>query len=182
MIITLNTDKLPFFYLPDSKIHLSFENPGPISIDSSNLTKGELSQIEKAMIANSLFVKDFVVETKDPKKESSKVTIKDLETNRILVIENAKKTLSAPISALLKSIKNNSDITHLKAMKEWEHDHKSREKVLNALDDRINSISASLSLSIGNDLDDSAYFKEAKLPEIEYTVEENITINLGDKE
>lgn len=182
MIITLNEDVAPFFFLPVVGIHLSYENPGPVEVDQTKLSPSELKQVQNAVMNKSIIAKGFNPITSQEVKPKAQITAIDLETKRILVIENAKKSLSAPLPTLLKAIEKNPDITHLKAMHEWEIEHKNRDKVVDALKNRIDAISKALSLSIGPGLNESNVQKEAKMPEIEYTEEETITINLGDKE
>ena len=74
------------------------------------------------------------------------------------------------------------DIVLLRASLDYEQKNLKREDILFALNARIKELGNILSSKMGLDVALTSNFKEKNLPEVEFTEEETITIQIGDQE
>jgi hypothetical protein len=187
--ITLNTNVQSMFFLPN-KFHLTWENPGPVDIDVNELSETERNWLRNAKLKNVLKIEnlnpEIPIETKKTaasvqaiKEEDSDKIKQDAETKRLKRIEDATKTLNAPIPALTRFIEKCGDPLQLRTMKELELQGKKRSKVQKLLEDRLSALQVSVGSIVGPALQEDAIFKEAKLPDIEEELEDAVTIKLG---
>lgn len=187
--ITLNTDIQPVFFLP-GKLHLTFENAGPVELDQSKLSNQELLWIKNARLKGVLKVtgledtltnsikKEVITDTQADKPTPEEMTERLLIKKRH-TLESIQKTLKAPMPALLRFIEKSTDIALLRILVTEETSGKNRDKVLEATQERIGQLNRMLSESMGPPLDEKDIAKEKNLPDIEEEEQETVTINLG---
>jgi hypothetical protein len=178
LTISLNSDKQPFFFLP-SKLHLSWEKPGPIEVDEKILTPVEISWLVNAKDRGVLSIdgldakpveKPVVVEPK----------IMPFEERRYAQQGEADKLLKTSVANICKMISKNKDLVFLRFVKEQESNNKNRASVIQAANDRINYLSKQVSSIIGLPLDDSAIVKDKSLPDVEEVPEKTVTVQVGE--
>lgn len=190
--ISLNVDIQSMFFLP-GKLHLTYENPGPVELDPSSLTDEEKSWINQAYATNVLFVDN------PNKKEELKKKAEVAETlartpiempevmteKKAEVLEQVKALLSSKVSAIKSSIKTSDDILLLRIMKEVETDGKNRKSVKASLSDRITEIQSKVIEALGGDQGEiGVHVTDASLrnlPEVEEVAEKTIQIKPLDK-
>ena len=185
--ISLNTERQSMFFLP-GKLHLTFEEPGPVELDPATLTEQEKGWINQAYITQVLFV-----DNPNKKNEVAKVDFEEIEKQARVPIdtpprldrreestEEATEMLAQKPNAIKKSIAQSSDILVLRLAKEQEAKGKCRKGVIKAFDDRLGDLQSNLLTNIGGDQGEiGIHVTDASLrnlPEIDETVERSIKI------
>lgn len=181
------TDKVPFFLIPN-KLHLTWENPGPVDIDITGWNQEQIKWLSNAKMNGSVHVKNlnpeipFMPQVSQPAPQSSpdNSSIQD----KFLAIKKevtnaAHKLLRKQLKTILIAIEESNDIVQLKVLLDLEATGANRDKVLEPLNKKIQKMSSKLSSSLGPDLDSSAFAKEANLPDVEDSDIESITIKTG---
>jgi hypothetical protein len=187
--ISLNTEKQSMFFLPGGKLHLTFDNPGPVEVDPEKFDAQEKAWITQAHKGGVLFVdnpnkKDttpgpaVAQETHDamtPIEGSEQVFDRRDET-----LEQAKALLSGKVGAIKKAITATDDILLLRLMKEAEYTGKKRSSITKALDDRLGGLQSKLIHDLGGDQGEIGIHitdpSLRNLPEVEEVAEKTIEI------
>jgi hypothetical protein len=189
--ISLNTEKQAMFFLPN-KLHLTFENPGPVEIDPSTLTEQEKAWINQAYKQTVLFVenpnkKEDQVQPPPVSVEEAKVeartpvkTTDQVFNRRDESTKQAKALLTGKVSAIKEAISASNDILLLRLMKETEAGSKKRKSVLASLDEQLDLMQTGLYHEIGGEQGEVNQFvmdaNLRNLPEVEEIAEKTITI------
>lgn len=181
MQISLNKDRCSMFYLPDSKIHLSFENPGPVEVDENLLSLNEYKQVRNAAHVGTITTTGAKITNPTIQDKPSIFKVTDYESIKIKLYETAKTVMCKPDSEILLAVAS-MDIVLLRASLDYEQKNLKREDILFALNARIKELGNILSSKMGLDVALTSNFKEKNLPEVEFTEEETITIQIGDQE
>lgn len=140
MQIKLNTDIAFFWFLPNGKIHLSEENPGPIEVDLNTLTDEEKSIIKIGITTGSLFG---VLPIEQPihKEEAIYIHI----NHKLTTILNKK------IPSIKKEIGLLDNQRELQLLFELEKKGKSRNKILDLINAKLSVIINTVQSSIIED-------------------------------
>ncbi len=172
--ITLNTSIQPFFFI-GKKLHLSWENPGPVEVDISTFSEQEKNWIKNAQAKKILFIEG---EQKKEVKSTVSPTLPriDMPTDRR---EQARKTLRASHPGISAFINKSTDIGYLKLMLEEEASSKNREKFITQLTEKIKLLSDRVGSLVGPPLTDANVLKEHNLPLVTEELEKTVTVQTG---
>jgi hypothetical protein len=196
--IELVSEIEPMFMI-HRKIHLTWENPGPIDVDLATYTEVEKNQIRNAINRNAIKVKNLNPEVKveakptdktstsgEPSKKAiAKTLLEEAALLRQKKIDGASKTLRAPVHSILEFIESTGDIAYVKEMQLQEAQGKARPVILEAVKKKLAGFNNILSGIIGEALDEKSIQidKQADAFTIEEEIGEEVEINLGaDKE
>jgi len=186
--ISLNTDKQPMFFLP-GKLHLTFENPGPIEVDPSTFTEQEKAWITQAHKMKVLLVnnpnKDVVSkhEPENAERPGARIPINPdpvISATRAESIKKVKALLSGKVESVKKAIVASDDILLLRLMKDAEAEGKKRISIFDALNTRLGEVQTNLVHDLGGDQGELGQLVTdpslRNLPTVEEVMEKTITI------
>lgn len=184
--ITLNPNQ-GLFFIP-GRFHLTFENPGPVRIDPSNYSQQEKNWINNAARVNKITVKNLssvsTEKSSDSIKDPKPNTIREqFFKNRETLHQQALEIIGYSNKTAIKTIKQITDLVLLRHIQQIELTDKIRLPVLDALKVRIDALTIQAMSVVGEPLNiDLITPEDAKLPSVESSDEEVVTIQLGDKE
>jgi hypothetical protein len=126
-----NADLTPMWFLLGSDIFLTFENPGPIKIDETQLTSQQKMELEKSIKSDIIHLhnsdKIFTI-TKTPQQL--------VQEQRLARIEKMRQFLTQQIKTLKIQIKNQS-ISDLKILLDEEKAGKARKTIIDLIEKTI---------------------------------------------
>lgn len=190
--IELVAEKQPFFTLP-GKLHLTFDNPGPVQIDPDSLSDQEKRWVNEGARAGILKVhnpnkKVEKTEKKEEAPEPVEVLREGLQfregpenPERDKLVEGIKKLLSGKVGDIKKAIQGSNNILFLRLITELESKGKKRSSVIDAANEQLKELHAKVASIVGaSDGDNVNYFMPdpslRNLPEVEEEPERTITI------
>lgn len=139
------------WFLPNARIHLSDENPGPIQIDQSSLNTEEQKLITIGIATGQIVVSGFTKE--EPKQEGPAVIVSQDNINNIherdhVLAGRLQAVLNKRIPNLKKEIGLINDPRSLVCMIDLEKNGKARKDILLALNKKLEAIHNSVLASI----------------------------------
>jgi hypothetical protein len=158
--ISLNIDKQSMFFLPSGKLHLTYENPGPVELDPASLSDNEKAWINQAYNERVLFVDNpnnkTTAEPTTPEelKLEDRVPVEMKEhifERQEALREAARSLLTGRANAVKKAVDESDDILLLRLMREVESEGKKRKGILEKLDERIKDVQSNLVHELGGD-------------------------------
>lgn len=170
MKIELHPDAFMWF-LPNAKLHLSFENPGPIEIDIASLSDDEkklviLGSRDKQIILSEkedVLLKLIAPPTLSPVVAETPKTVTVYESMKENV-DSVKKRMQTILAKSKPTIKKEigllDDIRSLKLMLECENEGKNRVDILVLLTNKIKNIESKIVTDIDNTDPDLNYIKQ----------------------
>lgn len=149
--ISLNADKHDMFFLTSGKLHLTFENPGPVEVDPDSFNPVEKQEITRAAYSGVLHVVnpnkqvEVNVETQEPVKSAEPIPVQDFtqeppNPQRKKKVAEVNDLLKKSVKGVKQALAKTDDILFVRLVLEQEKKNKSRKSVLSAASERLTAI------------------------------------------